>query len=85
MGGGGGGGRMGRPILSPLQIQIHSIVMITVISSYPAYIRIIFLVIMLVFQYINALLADTSKFVSEEGGGGKNGPAYSFPPNNKNS
>ena len=24
---------------------------------------------MLVFQYINALLADTSKFVSEEGGG----------------
>ena len=64
---------MGRPILSPLQIQIHKIVMITVISSYPAYIRIIFFVIMLVFQYINALLADTSKFVSEEGGGERMG------------
>ena len=39
---------------------------------------------------VNALLADTSKYVSEEGGGGgggggENGPAYSFPPNNKNS
>ena len=40
----------------PLQIQIHKIVMITVISSYPAYIRIIFLVMKLFFQYINALI-----------------------------
>ena len=78
--GGGGGERMGRPILSPLQVQIHKIVMITVISSYPAYIRIIFLVIMLVFQYINALLADTSKFVSEEGGGGEEWAGLFFPP-----
>ena len=80
---------MGRPILSPLQIQIHKLVMITIISSSSAYFRIIFLVMKLFFQYINALLADTSKYVSEEsgggGGGGGNGPAYSFPPNNKNS
>ena len=74
----GGGERMGWPILSPLQqIQIHKLVMITVISSYPAYFRIIFLVIKLVFQYINALLADTSKYVSE---GGKEWASLFFPP-----
>ena len=32
---------------------------------------------MLVFQYINALLADTSKFVSEEGGGRMGRPILS--------
>ena len=52
----GGGERMGRPILSPLQIQIHKLVLITIISSYSAYFRIIFLVMKLVFQYINALI-----------------------------
>ena len=56
MGGGGGGERMGRPILSPLQIQIHKLVLITCILSYSAYFRIIFLVMKLVFQYINALI-----------------------------
>ena len=51
----------------------YKFIMITVISSYSAYFRIIFLVMKLVFQYINVLLADTSKYVSEEGGGGRMG------------
>ena len=63
-----GGGKNGPAYSSPP--YKYKFIMITVISSYPVYIRIIFLVIMLVFQYINALLADTSKFVSEEGVGG---------------
>ena len=75
---------MGRPILSPL--EIHKLVLITIISSYSAYLRIIFLEMKLVFQYINVLLADTSKYVSEEGGGGEwAGLFFPPPPTNTNS
>ena len=56
MGGGWGGGKNGPAYSFPLQIQIHKLVLITCISSYSAYFIIIFLVMKLVFQYINVLI-----------------------------
>ena len=69
---------MGQPILSPLYIQIHQLVITTLFRATLHIFRISFLVTKLVyFGYIKFEMLRYRQ-------GGKNGPAYSFPTLNTN-
>ena len=71
---------MGRPILSPLYIQIHQLVITTLFQATLHIFRISFLVTKLVCFDFGYIKFEMLRY----GLGGKNGPAYSFPTMNTN-